>query len=151
MRVPTLLDLTTPGAYGHRHFWERAMSRRQFMGTAAVASGAALTSSLWMPALVEAAGSDARPRPIPEFLTLPDGTVLKPFHVQLAGFPGMEPSTITDFKGVVGAALINGTGKRTDDEDGQQSPLFFDTDMRFMQGEYISLSGQRHEGTFGLV
>jgi hypothetical protein len=149
MRIPTLLDLTTPGAYGHAHFWERAMSRRQFIGTAATASGAALTASMWMPALVEAAG-DARPRPIPEFLTLPDGTVLKPFHVQLAGFPGMEPSAITDFKGVVGAALINGKGRRTD-EDGEDSPLGFDTDLRIMQGEYISLSGQHRTGTFSLV
>ena len=150
MNVPTLLELTTPGAYGHPHFWERAMSRRQFMGTAAVAGGAALTSSLWMPALVEAAGNNA-PRPIPEFLTLPNGTVLKPFHVQLAGFPGMEPATITDFKGVVGAALINGKGRRTDDENDEETPLFFDTDLRIMQGEYISLSGQHRRGTFGLV
>ena len=150
MKVPTLLELTTPGAYGHPHFWERAMSRRQFMGTAAAASGAALTSSVWMPALVEAAG-DARPRPIPEFLVIPGGPTLKPFHVQLAGFPGMEPATITDFKGAVGTALINGTGRRTDTEKDEEKPLFFDTDLRFMQGEYISLGGQRRRGTFGLV
>jgi hypothetical protein len=153
MRVPTLLDLTTPGAYGHPHFWARAMSRRQFLGTAAAASGAALTSSLWMPELVSAAGGNATPRPIPEVLILPDGTVLSPFHVQIAGLPGMEPSAITDFNGVVGAALINGTGRGSADEDDDDdgTPLFFDTDMRIMQGEYISLSGKRRKGTFGFI
>lgn len=150
MKVPTLLDLTTPGVYGHPHFWERALSRRQFLGTAAAATGAAVTASLWTPLVVEA-GGDRRPRPIPEFLTLPDGTVLKPFHIQIAGLPGMEPSAITDFKGVVGAALINGTGRQTDTGNGQTTPLFFDTDMRFMRGDYISLDGRQRTGTFGFV
>jgi hypothetical protein len=41
---------------GHAHFWERAMlSRRQFMMTAAGATGAVLSSGLWLPAVAHAA------------------------------------------------------------------------------------------------
>ena len=36
---------------GHAHFWNRAMSRAQFIQTAAGATGLALSSGLWMPGL----------------------------------------------------------------------------------------------------
>ena len=68
-------------AIGHEHFWERALSRRQFLGTAAAASGVAATASLWVPGQAEAAApGPGTPRPIP-------GTVAPaaPFHVKLPG------------------------------------------------------------------
>src|SRR5438309_6498159 len=89
-------------AIGHQHFWEKALSRRQFLGTAAAASGVAVTASLWVPGLAEAAAPGAgTSRPIP-------GTVLPgaPFHFHLPG-DGSEPSAITDFDGFVDFADID--------------------------------------------
>src|SRR6266852_7874253 len=90
---------------GHAHFWERAMlSRRQFMGTAAGATGAVLASGLWMPGL--ALADNAAPKPIPGGIQ-PFGPGTEVFHV----FPiahGVEPSSITDFHGSIAAADIQG-------------------------------------------
>ncbi|TMF43023.1 MAG: twin-arginine translocation signal domain-containing protein [Chloroflexi bacterium] len=40
---------------GHAHFWERAMTRRNFIGAAAVAGGAAATAGMWLPQFAKAA------------------------------------------------------------------------------------------------
>jgi hypothetical protein len=122
---------------GHQHFWERALSRRQFLGTAALAGGAAVTTSVWMPVLAEAAAPGAgTPRPIP-------GTVAPgaPFHVFLPG-PGAEPSTIGDFNGFVAIADIEGTGT---------GGLTFGADMRFMTGIFKGTDNRTHKGTFGFI
>jgi hypothetical protein len=120
---------------GHAHFWERALSRRQVIKTAAGGTAVALGSGLWMPGLAQAARKTAAdPKPIP--LTL-DGT---PFHVLLPGQG--EISAITDLNGFVGIAAVTGTGT-----DG----LTFDTDLRFMQGVYVGVDGRVHRGTFGFV
>lgn len=133
---------------GHSHFWERAMlSRRQFMMTAAGATGAILSSGLWMPGLALADGA----APIP----IPGGTpILGPgtevFHV----FPpihGVEPSTIFDFNGFVGLAHMQGTGTGTNTGTGTSTPLLFDVDNRFMKGVYVGVDGKKHHGTFGFI
>jgi hypothetical protein len=138
MRIPDQMLL--PGHRGHRHFWQRALSRRQFLGASAAATGAAMTAPLWVPALAEASSVD--PTPIPETLF-----GVTPFHVLLPGQG--EPGTITDFNGVLGLAAVSGTGTGT--ITGQPTPLVFDADMRFMQGQYIGMDGQNHEGTFVFV
>ena len=141
MRIPDQMLLRGHG--GHRHFWQRALSRRQFLGASAAATGAAVTAPLWVPALAEASSVD--PRPIPD--TIFPGA---PFHVQ---FPvaGNELSTITNFNGALGVAAVGGTGTGTNTSTGAATPLVFDADMRFMQGEYIGMDGQNHEGTFVFV
>jgi len=45
-----------------------------------------------------------------------------------------------------GAADIQGTATGSDG-----SSWFFDTDMRFMDGEYVGEDGKHHHGTFGFV
>ncbi len=130
----------SPASVGHEHFWDRALSRRQFLGAAAAVGGAAATSSLWMPALAEAAApGPGTPRPIP-------GTVAPgaPFHVFLPG-PGAEPSTITDFNGFSGIVDITGAGT------GTGSNLTFGADMRFMTGIFRGTDDRVHQGTFGFV
>src|SRR5213594_2944481 len=125
-------------ATGHEHFWERALSRRQFLGTAAAASGVAATASLWVPVLAEAAAPGAgTPRPIP-------GTVFPgaPFHIKLPG-AGAEPSAITDFNGFVAIADIAGTGTA--------SGLTFGADLRFMTGTFKGTDNRVHRGTFGFI
>ena len=123
---------------GHAHFWQRArLSRRSFLWTTtATAAG-----------IVMAKSDGAAPKPIPGgFQFTPGGPF---FHV--SGGPGGENSTITDFNGFIGAAFINGTGTGRDLNTGAQSQLNFDSDMRFMQGEYIGVDGKPYHGTFAFV
>lgn len=127
---------------GHRHLWARVLSRRRFLGSAAFVSGAALTTSLWLPAVAEADDHEGgTPRPIPQTLA---GT---PFHVQLPG-PNSEPSLITDFVGQVAIADIQGTAASSPTDPGN---LTFDADMRFMNGRFVGTDGHVHHGTFGFV
>jgi hypothetical protein len=136
---------------GHTHFWERAMlSRRQFIRTSVGATGAVLSSGLWLPAVAHAHENDhVAPRPIPggtQFLG--PGTEL--FHV-FEPVHGLEPITIFDFKGFVGVAHIQGTGTGTDTRTGKTTPLVYDVDNRFMKGVYVGVDGKKHTGTFGFI
>lgn len=136
------------GHIGHAHFWERALSRGQFLRTAAGATGAALGAGLWLPALTQAAparGVLANPIPGGIYFLGP-GTEL--FHVS-PGSPGpsAELSTITDFHGLIGAAHLQGPAIQTL-ADGTTTTLYADYDMRFMKGLYIGVDGRPHQGTF---
>ena len=136
---------------GHAHFWERALlSRRQFIGTSFGATGAILSSGLWLPAVAHAdEDHHVAPRHIPGGTRiLGPGTEL--FHV----FPpvhGAEPSTIFDFNGFVGVAHIQGTGTGTNTSTGETTALLFDVDNRFMKGVYVGVDGKKHQGTFGFI
>jgi hypothetical protein len=91
-------------------------------------------------------------------LPIPGGLIPNPFggpdvHQQLAGpadsttpVLGGEPSTITDFDGLVGVAHVQGAGA-----DGQGHALLWDADLRFMQGRYRGVDGHLHHGTFAFV
>ena len=85
------------------------------------------------------------PRPTPATTTV-NGV---DFHFVSFG-PGVDPSSITDFKGFVGVADVRGTGTARN-PDGSVETLLFDTDMRLMQGTYVGLDGAVHEATFGFV
>ncbi|MEV0802905.1 hypothetical protein AB0I34_34805 [Kribbella sp. NPDC050281] len=125
----------------HRH----GFGRRDLLFGAAGFSGAAVGGGL-LTAPTASAGqerhrqlSTAAARPIPGgFQLTPGGEV---FHVVLVGQG--EPSTITDFKGVVGATIIDGRGT------GANSAHAFEVDVRFMDGTFIGLDGKRNVGTFG--
>src|SRR5229473_7830403 len=134
---------------GHTHFAQRAaLSRRGFLGMTAAASGL-LFGGLAAPSMAEAARKgSSTPKPIPGGIQ-PFGPGTEVFHIFLPG-PGNEPSTITDFNGFVGVAHVTGNGTRTDTSTGNTSRLFFDTDMRVMQGHYVGVDGEQHEGTFCL-
>ena len=72
------------------------------------------------------------------------------FHV--FGGPGQEPSTISNFKGSSGIAVLSGNVTRTNIKTGEQEFLpFTDTDMRFMTGTFVGADGQEHQGTFAFV
>jgi len=79
------------------------------------------------------------------------------FHVYGPGLPGLdppdsEPSTITDFKGVVGLAFISGTVVRTRRSTGETDTLpFLFSDMRFMKGVFRGTDGRRRQGAFALI
>ena len=131
---------------GHTHFWDRALlSRRQFMTVAAATSGVVLGSGLWMPGLTQA--WDNAPRPIPTGFTF-NGKFI---HLDPMS-PGLtENSSIYDFHGSIGAAIVDGTGTATNTETGVTQSLNFDTDMRFMKGVYIGMDGEKHQGTFSFI
>jgi hypothetical protein len=117
------------------------------MTVAAGATGVVLGSGLWMPGLASA--HSIAPRPIPGGIQ-PFGPGTEVFHV----FPivaGVEPSTITDFHGSIGAAEIQGTGTATNTDTNTTSSLVFDVDMRFMQGVYIGMDNEKHNGTFAFI
>ncbi len=102
-----------------------------------------------MPGQALAWGDGAAPRHIAggtQFL----GTGTEVFHVFVPG-RGNEPSTIFDFDGFVGIAMVDGTGTGTDTRTGATTRLTFDNDMRFMQGAYIGVDGKKHRGTFGFI
>ena len=142
------------GHAGHAHFWQRAVSRRQFARTAAgtAAAGAALGAGLWRPRLVEAHRSH-EPVPIPGgtpnlgggfhlFGPTPDGS-FDPVDA--------EPSTITDFNGLIGLAYLSGTVKRTNTGTSEVLTLPFANDMRFMKGVFRGTDGRLHHGAFAFV
>jgi hypothetical protein len=125
---------------GHDHFWQRAMSRRQFLGTTAVATAAVATSPMWFPVLADASGRD--PSPIP-------GGFFPGYHAFLG--PGVEPSSIFNYRGTTGVAAVQGTGTAWNTETGESKTVNFDSDNRFMRGQYIGMDGEHHKGTFGFI
>ena len=142
-----------PHHTGHAHFWQHAMSRRQFArtvaGTAVV--GATLGSGLWKPVLAKAPGS-SEPVPIPGGFQA-GGQTFHALGPMLGGTPAdAEPSTITDFNGFVGITFIDGTVTQTDTTTGQVRTLpFLTSDMRFMNGVFRDTDGRIRQGAFALV
>lgn len=148
--LPTPQAGSPPAHSGHSHFWERALSRRRFVRTAAGATALVVGNGLWFPLVAGAAPEgDARPRPIPYLLDIP-GLPLPPLHVDFPWY-GFEVSTITDFNGAVASAQIRGAGTGTDTQTQAQTRYTFDADMRFMDGVYVGMDGHTRRGTFGFI
>jgi len=140
MQIPKGFSLVRPRS-GHAHFYKGDLSRRSFIGRI-TAGAAVITSPLWRPTLLNAAASD--PTPIPQ--TVAPGL---PFHVVL---PGMgEPSSINNFRGVVGVAAVGGQGTGVNTDTGATERLLFDIDNRFMKGTYVGAGGHTYEATFAFV
>jgi hypothetical protein len=134
----------------------RNLSRRDFVRRAGVAaaSGVAVSSGLLRPRLLASHESDDDPLPIPGGSPALGGG----FHVYGPGPAGSldpldaEPSTITNFNGVVGLAYISGTVSRTKIGSNVQVELPFKTsDMRFMHGVFRGVDGKPRRGTFALI
>jgi hypothetical protein len=123
-------------------------SRGQFLRRSAATLGGVAGLGLAEPLTAFAKGkSPGMPNPIPggfdaNFQPVPSNPLV---HVLPPGI-GFEMATITDFNGVVGASEIRGTAHGSDG-----STWGFDTDMRFMQGQYVDTSGRMQHGTFGFI
>ena len=130
---------------GHAHFWERAAanSRRSFLQ-----AGAMLAAGLAIPTMLRASEEHPLPNPIPGGLDLLGNGHI--FHVYL---PGTSPelATITDFNGVLGATEVLGSWSGGGVTPPADTPLVFDADLRFMDGEYIGRDARHHQGTFAFV
>ncbi|MGQ0568116.1 MAG: hypothetical protein ACT4P5_01095 [Armatimonadota bacterium] len=138
MRIP---------AHGSEPFWQHPMSRRYLLRFAVGASGAMMLSRFHLPLPAHAAPMRG-PKPIPGGISVPfaKGT----FHVFLPQ-PGNEPSTITDFDGVIALSVVRGMCTKTRGRGGAPVRLVYETDMRFMKGKYVGADGQTATGTFGFV
>jgi hypothetical protein len=126
------------------HHIRHAITRRAFMGSVAAVAGAAGFSLI--PGVARAAKPSST-APVPTANTLEIAGLT--FHLTIPG-PGIDPSSIYDFNGFVGAAHNQGTGTGTN-PDGSTETLLFDTDQRFMTGVYVGADGAVHQGTFGFV
>jgi hypothetical protein len=90
----------------------------------------------------------ASPRPIPFDLFGGQGPAVA--HVDLPYY-GNELATMTDFRGFVAAAEIQGSGVGTDTATGASTTYTYDADMRVMDGNYVGEDGRLHRGLFGFV
>ncbi len=134
---------------GHSHIWQHVFSRRHLMKTAAGTAGLGLISALGMPKLARARAKSGEAIPIPGGVS-PFGILIHHFPLPPAGTPLSnltEPSEITDFNGFIGDTRIRGAGTGT----GFTNPLAFQTDMGFMQGEFVGEDGEHHQGTFVFI
>lgn len=144
---------------------EKRWSRRNLIRGVAGA-GLLLGSGLPLPAFADDGDDGERnkcktlPRPIPRINIPPNG------HFFFAGpvtgaaaatdptgvYPdGRDPSTITDFKGVIAQADLFFAGTGTDLHTGQSAPYGFHTDWRFMTGVFVGVDGLRHDGTLSFI
>ena len=144
---PALVHPRLAQLRGHTHFWKRAFSRRTFLQAAGVTAGllgaGARTKS-------QASVPANTPKPIPGGFMFP-GFGDEVFHNFAPGVfdsPDSDPSGIFDFKGDVGYAIIDGSG--TGVQKGKSSPLNFECDVRFMQGDYVATDGRTRSRTFAL-
>ena len=120
-----------------------------------VLSSAALTLVLWG-APLRADEGNAAPKPIPGGLgrtaDAPEGVGIHFFPPEpQPGATINDPSTITDFQGVVALAKLHGTGEATDTRTGIKYPAGFEMDMRLIKGRYIGVDGAEHDGVFGFI
>jgi len=140
---------------GHRHFAKRLLNRRGFLEKSGVTLGVLAASGI-LPELARAAvtthgrnsTTSATPLPIPGGLQLlgPGGPL---FHVFLPG-AGAEPNLITNFNGFVGWAAIGGSGTHTAEGEAPQH-LHFESDVRFMIGEFVGADARNHHGAFAFI
>ncbi|SRR6266567_4262304 len=141
---------------GHRHFAKRLLSRRGFLEKTGLTMGVLAASGL-LPELARSAALNlhghnsttaATPLPIPGGLQLlgPGGPL---FHVFLPA-PGVEPCTITNFNGFVGWAAVGGMGTHTVNGQAPEH-LPFESDVRFMSGEFVGADGRNHHGAFAFI
>ncbi len=149
------------GHRGHQHFSERLLNRRGFLEktglTLGALAGSGLLSGVSRSAVLNSAASinsgrksttSATPLPIPGGLQLlgPSGPL---FHVFLPA-TGVEPSTITDFNGFVGWAAVGGMGTHTPLGEAP-AHIPFESDVRFMLGEFVGADGKNHHGAFAFI
>ena len=142
------------GTYrGHQHFTERLLNRRSFLEKSGLTLGAVIGAGL-LPGVSHNSlfggtrgTTGATPLPIPGGLELlGDGRI---FHLFLPG-TGVEPSTITDFNGFVGWAAVGGMGTHTPAGQAPQH-LPFESDIRFLAGDFIGTDGKTHHGAFAFI
>lgn len=142
----------------------RPVDRRGFiLGTAGAAAAAGLAGPLTQPA---SATSRRKRKVVPSPEPIPGGlpvglpppydlihiflpgppTVTLPFSgLQLQGLD-VEPTTITDFKGMTAMAFLTGSVRGSDDHE-----YGLEVDLRVSEGTYMTADGSRERGAFAMI
>lgn len=136
------------------------VSRRGFLGRAAVTGGAVLLGSglparVWAdqsPGGCGAPGLCDFPVPIPHFTSPPGQHFFFPGPVEgVDANHGHDPSVIFNFQGFIGQADLTLSGTGTDLHSGATGVYQFHTDMRFMDGVFIGTDGMERQGAFAFI
>ncbi len=128
-----------PAQFGHRHFWERAVSRRAFIAGASAGIGGVALAASGLPLIATAGSAPGAPKPVP-------GTAdIFGSHFHFNFFGNGDASTVFDFNGGIAATDTSGVGK------GAFSDLTFGADMRIMKGEYIDIAGRHQNAAIGFI
>ena len=102
---------------------------------------ASILASVWL-CSGRAGAADGQPVPIPGgghlFSPGPRSLGLMGLHV--------EPSTISDFQGVVAVAYLEGSAT-----DGENHRYDLAGDFRVMTGDYVAADGSAQRGTFAFI
>lgn len=127
------------------------VSRRRFLQDAAgvTAFAGILGSSVSRVGGVEGPGIGLV-TPIPATISIGG----QEFHVQAPPLTGADtdPSSVYNFRGVVGIAFISGQVERTDRKTGETRSLPYSfNDMRFMQGVFEGRDGHVRNATFAFT
>lgn len=140
----------------HHSAASQPLSRRALFGAGAGVAAATVVSRVHPAYGTSLRSSGERlprsyPQSIPGGIQVPEplGTG-ETYHVFLPE-PGNEPSTITDFKGVVGLSVIDGEGTATNTETGESERVVYEIDIRFMRGTYVGDDGRRQSATVGFL
>src|ERR1700741_3802327 len=128
-------QLMTPHPHGH------SLSRRRLLQAGAATTAMLAASSALAPLRANAASAAGGGTPVP----VPANPAFGGLHIYEVAL-GSEPSAVGDFNGLVGAAIVDGTGIARGPH-GATEELLFDTDMRFMEGRFRGTDGLTHEGT----
>jgi len=144
--------------------WKLARLGRRNLIQGATGAGLLLSSGLSLPAFAQDDDDEdnkCKPlaRPIPHITTPPgqhfffpgppDGSAPPAFpHFPNAGF---DPSTITDFQGVIAQVDLNFGGTGTDLNTGQSMPYTFHTDWRFYKGTFVGVDGIARKGALTFI
>jgi hypothetical protein len=140
--------------------------RRFLLGTAGAVAGAGLASTLGGAGIALAKDDDREHRllPLPEpipgglpvggpppydfihtFLPGPPDIILPFSKLQLMGLD-VEPSTITDYRGVTANAYVIGTARGSDDVE-----YGLEADIRAYEGKYVAADGSTNRGSFAFI
>jgi hypothetical protein len=146
---PTMLDVQSHA--GHRHSLPQTISRRLLLQGAAGAGAfaAAAGMGLLRPGVASAES-------INQVVPIPGGLEFFGDLYHVLGPPltaaDDDPSTVFNYQGTTGIALISGEVERRNRRTGTVETLPYSfNDMRFMQGIYRTRQGKLREGTFGFV
>ena len=139
----------SPSPFTSRRAFLRGGAASMFLGTGFLSSAAAGADGN------EEDSNGGRPNPIPGGLApfAPFGVFIhhNPLNPANPLANLNDPSQITDFNGFVGLTHIRGAGTGTNTLTGVSTPLAFQADMGFSQGEFIGTDGRHHQGTFAFV
>ena len=139
--------------HGHHHdLWPKDVSRRRFLH----ASGLAAAGMLLGPALLKNGSVHAQapgpgtPKPIPGRFEFNE-TIIHNLAPGVFDPTDTDPSSITDFDGLIAYGVVDGSGTHTNKTTGVVSTKLFEADLRFMQGVFVGTDHRLHHGTFAEI